>query len=256
MIEEFKMMVTPFNQKRTIRVYLPKGYPESKSHYPVLYMHDGQNVFRDEESIGGVSLRLGDYLDEAGIGLIVVAIDTPPTTEERLDQYCPWPCGEFSKELIGSLSPHGGKGDEYIDYIVNELKPYIDSTYKTIQDNTMMAGCSLGGLITARATFLYPDIFKRVAAISVAFWRNQEEVENMLTRSEPVGIEKFYMDCGNSEVPNDERISKGFLESNRTVYALLKEKVVNSRFEVIDGAAHHYSFFVKRMPQVLDYLLS
>ncbi|OCA88088.1 hypothetical protein A8F94_09725 [Bacillus sp. FJAT-27225] len=246
-----------FGQERTVRIFLPKGYGDSGVRYPVLYMHDGQNVFRDEEAIGGgVSLKLEGYLDDAGIGLIVVAIDTPPTVEDRLDQYCPWPCGEYSRLLSGTLSPHGGKGDGYIEFIVGQLKPLIDSTYQTAPDETLMAGCSLGGLITLRAAFLYPGIFKRVAAISGAFWRNQEAVEEMITESKQLGIEKMYLDCGTTEVANDERISAGFLESNQAVYSLLKNKVADSRFEVIEGAAHHYSFFAKRMPAILGYLLS
>lgn len=64
MLDEFSILMTPFNTERTIRVYFPKNYYKSKANYPVLYIHDGKNVFRDEVAIGGVSLGLESYLEQ------------------------------------------------------------------------------------------------------------------------------------------------------------------------------------------------
>lgn len=71
MLEFFKVHMTPFDHDRTIRVYLPQNYENSTQTYPVLYMHDGQNVFDDSEAIGGISLGLIDFLDEESIDVIV-----------------------------------------------------------------------------------------------------------------------------------------------------------------------------------------
>ena len=146
MLETFHIHMTSFKQDRQIRVYLPKSYNEEKKKYPVLYMHDGQNVFNDNDAIGGTSLELEKFLDENGLEVIVVGIDQ--NTNDRINEYCPWVNGEYSRKILGHVSTTGGKGKEYVDFIVNELKPFIDKNYRTLKDHTAMAGISLGGLIT------------------------------------------------------------------------------------------------------------
>lgn len=83
-----------------IRVYLPESYQDGLKRYPVLYMHDGQNVFEDEGAINGTSLGLKKYLDESDLELIVVGIDLNTAGEERINEYCPWKQGQISKENI------------------------------------------------------------------------------------------------------------------------------------------------------------
>ena len=138
--------MTSFKQDRQIRVFLPKRYNEVKKDYPVFYMHDGQNIFNDDAAIGGTSLKLEKYLDENGLEVIVVGIDQ--NTKGRINEYCSWANGEYSRKILGHVSTSGGKGKDYVDFIVNELKPYIDENYRTLKDHTAMAGISLGGLIT------------------------------------------------------------------------------------------------------------
>ncbi len=256
MLEDFDIPIKAFNHERKIRVYTPIDYEKKSKHYPVLYMHDGQNVFEDQDAINGVSLGLREYLDTNEIEIIVVGIDTNTEGEERYNEYCPWVDGEFSAKLLGKPSYTGGKGDAYIDFIVNELKPYIDSTYRTLSESTSIGGVSLGGLISTYAACKYPDIFRNVVSISSAYWRNQEEIEKLLRNTNLSYIEKFYMDSGKTEVKNDERISKGFLESNLRIYNIVKEKIPNSTFLVIEDAEHHYSYFKERVPSIFTYLLS
>lgn len=103
--------VSLFGKDRKIRVYLPKSYQHGLSRrYPVLYLHDGQNVFGNEEAINGVSLKLHKYLDDQELDLIVVAIDQNTEGEERVNEYCPWKNGTFTEKLIGSIPTYGGKG--------------------------------------------------------------------------------------------------------------------------------------------------
>jgi predicted alpha/beta superfamily hydrolase len=79
MFEHFKVMITPFNRERTVRVYLPKTYHEELSKkYPVLYMHDGQNLYKDEDAGYGMSWGISDFLDESDMEMIVVGIDCAP----------------------------------------------------------------------------------------------------------------------------------------------------------------------------------
>lgn len=256
MLEKFTIPISAFNHERTIRVYTPTNYgSEQTKRYPVLYMHDGQNVFEDQDAIQGVSLGLKDYLNTSGLELIVVGIDTNTLGDERKNEYCPWVDSEYSKNLIGSASTTGGKGAAYVEFIVHELKPYIDSKYRTLEHSTSIAGVSLGGLISTYAACLYPHIFTKVATLSSAFWRNQEEIEKLLNHTDLSLLEKFYMDGGTKE-NEDERISKGFLESNHAIYDILVEKIKNTKLEIVEDAVHNYSSFRKRVPRMITYLFS
>ena len=149
---------------RRVWLYLPPDYETNTArHYPVLYMHDGQNVFDGATSfVGewGVDETL-DSLHAAGeLSLIVVAVDHGDA--RRFDEYNPWTHPEHG----------GGQGDEYVDFLVQTLKPYIDAHYRTLPDrlNTGIAGSSMGGLISFYAMLQYPDVFGRAGVFSPAFW--------------------------------------------------------------------------------------
>jgi predicted alpha/beta superfamily hydrolase len=250
-LDIFSINATSFQEARQIRVFLPKDYLQQNIKYPVLYMHDGQNVFQDEIAVGGVSLGLEDYLNENELEVIVVGIDQ--NSKERLNEYCPWKDGEYSEKILGYKSSTGGKGKQYIDFIVHELKPHIDSKYRTIIDRTAISGISLGGLISTYAACMYPHIFKHVAVLSSAFWRNQEEIEKLLKESDISGLESFYLDCGDKE-GKGEFINKEFLASNTAISKILAEKLPNTKFEVIHKAEHHYQYFRERVPQLFRFL--
>ncbi|WHY78489.1 alpha/beta hydrolase-fold protein [Neobacillus sp. WH10] len=256
MLEKFPVYMTAFRQERMIRVYLPESYINESKRYPVLYMHDGQNVFEDEGAIKGVSLGIKDYLDESGLEIIVVGIDLNPEGEERVNEYCPWANGEISKQILGYASPSGGRGEEYLDFVINELKPFIDNKYRTLPNHTSMAGISLGGLISTYAACRYPHIFKRIAAVSPGFYRNQEEIENLLRNSDMSAIEKFYMDFGTKEIGENEEMFKVFLDLTNRVVEILNDKEVNLHYQLINDAEHAYIFFRKRVPEMLSYLFS
>ncbi|MFJ7725241.1 alpha/beta hydrolase [Neobacillus sp. NPDC097160] len=256
MLEKFPVYMTAFKQERMIRVFLPNSYNNENKRYPVLYMHDGQNIFEDEGAIKGVSLGMKDYLDKSGLDIIVVGIDQNPEGEERVNEYCPWVNGEISKQILGYASPSGGKGEEYLDFVVNELKPFIDQKYRTLENHTSMAGISLGGLHSTYAACRYPHVFKRIAAISPGFYRNQEEIEKLLSESDLSTIEKFYMDFGTKEVGKDEEMNKVFLGLTNRVVEILNDKKVNLHFQLNEGAEHAYIFFRKRVPAMLSYLFS
>jgi predicted alpha/beta superfamily hydrolase len=256
MLEKFQVYMSAFQQERMIRVYVPENYDSETMRYPVLYMHDGQNVFEDEGAIKGVSLAMKDYLDESDLPIIVVGIDQNTEGDRRINEYCPWAHGEISKEILGYASPAGGRGGEYLDFIVKELKPQIDSKYRTQVDQTAMAGISLGGQLATYAACKYPHIFKRIAAISPGFYRNQEDIENLLKESDLSAIEKFYMDIGTKELGDDEKMTQVFLDLTDRVYEILKDKVENLHFQLIEKGQHNYTSFKKRVPDFLSYLFS
>lgn len=256
MLEKFNVYMSSFKQDRLIRVYLPDCYHKSHKRYPVLYMHDGQNVFEDEGAIKGVSLGLKDFLDKNKINIIVVAIDLNPEGEERFNEYCPWETGAIAEKIIGHPSSTGGKGEQYLEFIVKELKPLIDQKYRTLEDHTSMAGISLGGLISTYAACRYPQIFKRIAAISPGYYRNQEELEVFVRNSDLTGVERFYIDFGTHEISDDKELNNQFTEMIQSIYEILSSKIDNTRYQTIQNGEHNYSSFKKRIGEVLSYLYS
>lgn len=166
----FKMKIPQLdNRERRIWVYLPPDYNQSNRRYPVLYMHDGQNLFDQATSFAGewqVDETLERLFKEKGFAIIVVGIDNGG--ERRIDEYSPWVNSEYGR---------GGEGDAYVRFIVETLKPYIDSKYRTLPNETGIMGSSLGGLISIYAGFKYPEVFKYVGAMSSAFWFNPEIYE-------------------------------------------------------------------------------
>jgi predicted alpha/beta superfamily hydrolase len=253
MLEEFMITITPFNRERKIRAYLPNDYHTTNKKYPVLYMHDGQNLYRDEDASYGMCWGIKDYLDKTKLDLIVVGIDCNTEGYGRLDEYGPWENKTVGKELFNTEEIFGGEGKAYIDYITLELKPFIDKKYRTKSDDTSMAGSSMGGLISTYAACMYPSIFKKIASFSSAYWFNQKEIERLIQNSNLTSIEKFYLDVGTNE-SSGEMGNKRYIDSSKSVYSLLKEKIKDCHFEIIEDAVHNELAWRERVPDVFRYL--
>jgi len=163
MDEDFYM--PQLDRNRRIWLYLPPGYNNSTDHYPVIYMHDGQNLFDVITSYVGeweVDETLNDLHDDGYEVPIVVGIDNGGA--ERINEYTPWFNPQYG----------GGMGGFYIDFIVETLKPYIDENYRTLtdRDNTAIWGSSLGGLISYYGILKYQDVFSKAGLYSPSYWWN------------------------------------------------------------------------------------
>lgn len=149
-------------RKRRIWIYLPNDYAKSTKHYPVLYMQDGQNIF-DEFTAGYGEWGIDEWLDSTQKknknACIVIGIDNGA---KRLNEYNP-----YDNEKSGK-----GEGKEYVDFLVKTLKPFIDSKYRTLpgKENTVIAGSSMGGLISYYAALAYPGVFGKAGIFSPSFW--------------------------------------------------------------------------------------
>ena len=150
-------------RERTYRIYLPESYEDSDKHYPVLYMHDGQNLFDDATSyVGewGVDETLNQLAQTCGLEVIVVGIDHGDKL--RMTELNPYDNERFGK----------GEGDAYVDFLVNELKPRIDREYRTLpeREHTAVMGSSMGGLISNHAINRHPDVFGKAGIFSPSYW--------------------------------------------------------------------------------------
>jgi metallo-beta-lactamase class B len=173
---------------RRVWVYLPVDYDSSDKRYPVLYMHDGQNVFDLSTSFAGewevdeTLTRLQQEEDDYGI--IVVAIDNGGV--RRFDEYSPWTHPSYG----------GGEGDAYLQFMVETLKPRIDSLYRTRPEReyTGLMGSSMGGLISYYGALAYPETFSRAGLFSPSYWFNSASL-NLLREEghrEPMRIYQLY----------------------------------------------------------------
>jgi len=170
---------------RDILVWLPPGYEENETaRYPVLYMHDGQNAFDPVTSSFGVDWQIdeaADTLIRKGLiePLIIVAIYN---SVERSSEYA-----------------NNDTGYAYLQFIIEELKPFIDANYRTFpdEDNTAVIGSSLGGLISLILVWEYPEVFSKAACVSPAFKIDRydyvTEIKNYSGEKKPV---KIYIDNG------------------------------------------------------------
>ncbi|HEX5589052.1 MAG TPA: alpha/beta hydrolase-fold protein, partial [Candidatus Limnocylindrales bacterium] len=178
---------------RDILVHLPPRALESGRRYPVLYMHDGQNLFDEATSYAGewqVDETLAILAGE-GIELIVVGI--PNAGDGRLAEYTPY-LG------LDGLRPAGGGGRAYLRWVAGVVKPAVDAAFPTTRDRreTGIMGSSLGGLISLWAAVAHPDVFGRIGAMSPAILPGQGRIYRRL-RSLAVLPERVYLDAGGRE---------------------------------------------------------
>jgi predicted alpha/beta superfamily hydrolase len=189
------------DRTRTVLVYLPPGYesPENRAkHYPVLYLHDGQNVFDGATSfIPGKEWRVDETAEElirAGKvePLIIVAIFNGGT--ERGDEYAPTRDARFNGGM-------GGRADEYGKMLVEELKPFIDRTYRTRRDadSTGLGGSSFGGLVTMYLGLKRPETFRRLAVVSPSVWWDSRVLLKIVRDVKPHPPLKIWLDIGTKE---------------------------------------------------------
>ncbi|MEO0258965.1 MAG: alpha/beta hydrolase-fold protein [candidate division WOR-3 bacterium] len=242
---EIKSKYLRYYNPRKIWVYLPKDYHFSKKRYPVLYMHDGQNLFDDFESFAGewhVDEILEQMHAEKGFSLIVVGIEN--AREYRIEEYTPFYNTNFSR---------GGEAEYYLKFIVDELKPYIDENFRTIPEEAAILGSSLGGLVSIYAGYKYPEVFKFVGSMSGAFWYNPEIIQFLsYCKKHP---DKVYLDWGTKEGERPEF----YVLHNKNVLQIIRKIGPKGKnllwFEDPDGI-HHESAWSKRLRHALDFLFS
>jgi predicted alpha/beta superfamily hydrolase len=140
---------------RDLLVYLPPSYKHTGKRYPTIYMHDGQNLFDEATSFAG-EWRVDETMDALEHEAIVVGIAN--ISDQRIHEYSPFRMGWMG----------GGKGDLYLQFILETVKPLIDADFPTLPDraHTGIIGSSMGGLISLYGYFRYPQAFGFVGALS------------------------------------------------------------------------------------------
>jgi predicted alpha/beta superfamily hydrolase len=194
-VSTFTIEAPQLKTNRKIWLYLPKNYETSTKKYPVIYMHDAQNLFDAKTSFAG-EWNVDEKLDSLNAQVIVVGIENGG--EKRLEELTPYKNYKYG----------GGNADKYLEFIVNTLKPEIDKKYrtKTNAKNTTIMGSSLGGLISFYAAIKYADVFGKAGVFSPAFWINRKEINDYMANSKKLKA-KIYFLCGDSEGDDDSMVT-------------------------------------------------
>ena len=237
---------------RPVAVYLPPGYdaPENaKRHYPTLYLQDGQNVFDSATAFVGKEWRVdetAETLIKAGLiePLIIVAIYNGGA--ERANEYTP----TYRADEMGGV---GGKADEYGRFVIEELKPFVDKTYRTRPeaDNTGIGGSSLGALVSFYTALRHPDVFRRVAIVSPSVWWDDKCIikqVNALPKKLPfllwldIGTKEGYQSLPETRLLRDALLAKGWRMNRDLTY------------REAEGMAHNEEAWSLRVEPLLRFL--
>lgn len=231
--------IPQLNTKRRVWIYLPKNY-DGKKRFPVLYMHDGQNLF-DVNTSGYGEWKIDEYADSMLQQLIIVGIDHGGT--KRLKEYNPYYNNNFGFEKP--------LGKEYAAFIATTLKKYIDKNYKTLKSkqNTFLAGSSMGGLISYYAAMQYPKTFGKIGVFSPAFWININELKIDIKKIKMLRKVDFYFYAGTKE-------SNNLIKEVMDIYNLTKSKCTNCNLKLSIKAdqQHNEKAWSNELPEFFNWL--
>lgn len=221
---------------RPVHVWLPRGYDGGARRYPVLYVHDGQNLFQGEGPFGGWGLdeTLDRLVDQGRLSeLIVVGVGNTPA---RMSEYIP--------------EEDGGQASRYARFLIEELKPWVDARLRTLADpaHTGVLGSSLGGLVSLHLAWERPEVFGRAGSLSGSFW-----LDGWLSRKTPGAPQgRVWIDSGSGGSSGDGALGTLALRD-----ALLRQGWTlgaNLGHLLDPGAPHQEPAWRARVGQALEFL--
>jgi predicted alpha/beta superfamily hydrolase len=239
--------------RRDILVYLPRAYRrQGRTRYPVLYLHDGQNVFDAATSFAGVEWGV----DETAQRLIrkkliepLIVVAVANTGVSRIDEYAP--TRGVIQQTGTKKKRSRGLGKNYGRFLVEELKPFIDKTYRTRPEGefTGLAGSSLGGLITLALGFWFPESFTRLGVMSPAVWWDDQAIVKMVESLEDRLPLKIWLDTGTHEEgwERTRNLRDALVEKGWRLYNELQ-------YTEVEGAEHTEAAWAGRVDPMLRFL--
>lgn len=235
---------------REVIVYLPPDYQErTDRHYPVLYLHDGQNLFDAATAFGnqewGVDETAEELIASGAIEpLIIVGIYN--AGEERITEYT----------HVRNRKGQGGRARRHAQFVVEELKPFIDSTYRTLPDpaNTGLGGSSLGGLVTLYMGVHYPHVFGNLIAMSPSVWWARRAILREIRKAQGKFNQKIWLDVGTCEGDDPDSCVANVRDLRDALLARGWESGYDLKFVEDEGAGHDEKAWGFRMRDALTFL--
>jgi predicted alpha/beta superfamily hydrolase len=250
---------------RPVDVWLPPGYDESDTRYPVIYMHDGQNLFDPRASYSGVDWGIDEALTglmREGVTAGAIVVGVWNTGENRWREYMPEKFVRRSvKQRLRALFTARLRGapysDEYLRFLVAEVKPFVDNLYRTLPDrpHTSVMGSSMGGLISLYALEEYPDVFGAAGCVSTHWPAGGDAlVDAMAAALPPPGRHKLYFDYGTETT--DAAYEPHQLRMDHCLETAGYTRGVDWVTEKFAGADHSERAWRERVAVPLSFLLS
>ncbi|MGC4121793.1 MAG: alpha/beta hydrolase-fold protein [Myxococcales bacterium] len=222
-----------------MRVFAPQGEPRG-----VAYCWDGQNLFGDGEELAG--WHMDEILEERAaqgrFAPVVVAIDHGG--RQRIGDYAPWPHSRFRR---------AGRAGALLDWVVGELKPFVDRELgPTPREATLVCGSSMGGLLSLYAWLRHPDVFGRAIAMSPSLWYSPQALFDTIASFQPAPADsRVWMDIGKRESSKWARQLLASVGSALVARGLPEDRLA----QVVDpNGRHHESSWSKRLPDALDFV--
>jgi predicted alpha/beta superfamily hydrolase len=238
-------------ETRDIWAYLPPTYLENtEARLPVLYMHDGQNLFDKELAFGGNEWKVDEAMDaaaESGAAREAVVIGVG-NTPARIYEYTPTPDPEYT--------PSGG-GDDYLALLIGELKPLVDAELRTLPgpEHTALVGSSLGGLISSYGGVRHPEVFGLIGALSPSVWWDSKMLLGQVAsvQGKELRASRVYVDSGDAGPSQDGLANTKLLADQYR--AVGYQDGLDFLYIVQNGATHSEIFWAQRFPTAAAFLL-
>ena len=255
MVIKQDFLYTPTGKMRKLHIRLPEEYADTDERYPVMYFFDGHNLFSDADATYGKSWGLTPFLEQWPKEMIIVGIECGHEGQERLREYLPY---EATGDLFGSMD---GIGEQTVQWIVEEVKPMIDQTYRTwpFRECTGIAGSSMGGLMAVYAVVHWNRWFSKAACISSAIMICMDPLMEDL-KAYPVDPDtRVYLSWGSREArgaanPNEEDCSSETWRCNSRVAEKLEQCGAAVSLHCQVGGGHCEADWEKLVPGFMDFL--
>lgn len=246
-IENFEVEITTLNRTRKVWVYLPDGYErESDKRYPVIYMHDGQNLFYDKLTAYGAAWHVERAIDgicaATGNACIVVGVECLP--ERRLSEYSPWkmtPLAYLANKNPQDKCNRGGEGGAYGEWFATALKQLIDKRYNTdpSRNATAVAGSSMGGLISCYLGLKYQQIYETMGLFSTYTEFNQWAFDKFVRSTPQTEKQHAFVYCGGKEWGEGDKGNRVMVRNSVRLYDVLAKRNVACEL-VLNSELPHY----------------
>lgn len=242
--------------KRPLSIYLPAGYEDETGDYPVMYFFDGHNLFFDSDATYGKSWGLKNFMDNWSKKLIIVGIECGHEGNERLSEYLPYPA-EAASWLAGTVP----KGDATMQWIINEVKPYVDRGFKTMpfRECTGIGGSSMGGIMALFAVVRYNRWFSKAACLSSSISPCINDLRGDISSLVISPDTRIYLSWGTGEAHGlsdrkHEDTSSVTYWDNKKVYDALTSRKVVCRMHCQIGGKHSEASWEKLVPDFMNFL--
>ena len=233
--------------QRDLIVYVPPGYDEQpQRRFPVLYLHDGQNLFDRATAFAGQDWNVqgsADYLIQGGAIEPLIIVGIYNTGKSRIYEYTPTKVPKLG----------GGRADRYAKFLMQEVMPFVQQQYHALPEpsRTSIGGSSLGGLVSLYIGLKYPQSFGKIAALSPSVWWNQRVILRLAAAANPHPRPRIWLDIGTREGPKivpdveqfrDLLLKKGWREGQ------------DLHYERVEGAEHNEAAWSQRVGPFLQFL--